>query len=539
MDAEWIKSSTARRIIAHWSDARPAWLWAHDGQTLLWRNEAARFFLGKVKKHGVRFMPEPVPIRGQIARLLRLGSMGRSSLSRIQLLAGEKPISMTCTCTPLDVAGQGLGLLIVGVDPIDPELLGYGEGSAEDPLVTALLPEGADYLLVNEDSQITGGSPHALATYAEEIESEGLPRFDDGDSARVTMAGTELTLTRFVASPHEAMLLLFAPAGVAVERPTIADVRDAEGMDAEIAYDAPDRDEAPQIEPPASNADAVTSEDDTAPADEAGVAEDAETAAAASPGSLASLFDRLADDDGLYGALSAADETYDGPPPPEPERILRPEDPDAAPEGPVAIEDPGVIDLPPASEPEDGHDVDVIGALIEYADEEEATGTEAATPEPAATSAPEAAPDQPDPETEQPDEADATEAEAAGSDAPVVTWRVIGRGFVARHDETRAAAADEGPSDAVQPSGVQSDDAAAEDAPSDDVSAEIVPFVSDNVHPAPGESDELSAVAQFAEDGAADAAEAEHDAAGPEMPDEGEPHETTAANDAAGPADAP
>ena len=54
VDAEWIKSPTARRVLAHWADARPAWLWSQDGETLLWRNEAARFFHGKVKKRGVK-----------------------------------------------------------------------------------------------------------------------------------------------------------------------------------------------------------------------------------------------------------------------------------------------------------------------------------------------------------------------------------------------------------------------------------------------------------------------------------------------------
>ena len=81
MDAEWIKSPTARRILAHWADARPAWLWSQDGETLLWRNEAARFFHGKVKKHGVKLAPEAVPIKGQIARLIRLGSANRLSTS--------------------------------------------------------------------------------------------------------------------------------------------------------------------------------------------------------------------------------------------------------------------------------------------------------------------------------------------------------------------------------------------------------------------------------------------------------------------------
>lgn len=98
MDPEWIRTPTARLVLMHWADARPAWLWSQDGEMLLWRNDAARFFHGRIKKHGVKLAPDAVPIKGQIARLIRLGSMGRPSLSRIQFLAGERPISATCTC---------------------------------------------------------------------------------------------------------------------------------------------------------------------------------------------------------------------------------------------------------------------------------------------------------------------------------------------------------------------------------------------------------------------------------------------------------
>ena len=39
--------------------------------------------------------PQPTPIKGQVARLIRLGSPGRSSLSRMQFLAGGRPTAAT------------------------------------------------------------------------------------------------------------------------------------------------------------------------------------------------------------------------------------------------------------------------------------------------------------------------------------------------------------------------------------------------------------------------------------------------------------
>src|SRR5690606_3490950 len=88
------------------------------------------------------------------------------------------------------------------------------------------------------------------------------------------------------------------------------------------------------------------------------------------PGTLSTLFDRLADDPELYTALSAQDETFTGPPPERPAEVFA----EAEPVLPVmeeAIVEPEPVTLPaetlldePAaveeSEPED----DPIAAMI-------------------------------------------------------------------------------------------------------------------------------------------------------------------------------
>jgi len=104
VNAEWVRSAAARRILVHWADPRPAWLWSADGSTLVWHNGAALLFGAKLKKAGLKLANDAVPIKGQVPRLIRLGSAGRSSLSRIQFLAGGRPISTTCTVTPLELA---------------------------------------------------------------------------------------------------------------------------------------------------------------------------------------------------------------------------------------------------------------------------------------------------------------------------------------------------------------------------------------------------------------------------------------------------
>jgi signal transduction histidine kinase len=306
MDALWIKSPTARRVLEHWADPRPTWLWSADGQTLLWRNLTARFFHGKAKKHGIKLAPEATPIRGQIQRLIRLGSPNRSSLSRIQFLAGDRPISATCACTPLEMANGQMALLIVDVDPISPDLL--DKSIVNDPALEALFPQGADYLLIDDDVQIAGGSPHAIGHIAPVIQSEGLPELDANGSGRIDIEGVALSFTRFKASPQDASLLLFEGTAAAAG---------ASAAPITVNADSPQRWETtepllPIGLPPAEPSAAPTTHSEV---DEHWVTPLQEPAAT---GGLTSLFDRLADDSALFTPLGPDENFAFGQPPTEP-----------------------------------------------------------------------------------------------------------------------------------------------------------------------------------------------------------------------------
>jgi hypothetical protein len=189
VDADWVNSPAARRILVHWADPRPAWLWAADGSLLLWRNGAARLFNARLKKSGLKLAPDPVPIRGQLARLVRLGAPGRSSLSRIQFLAGDKPVSTTCSVTPLEAPDGRQAVLLVAVDPIEPELLALAPDEAE-PQAAALLPGGLAYLLVDPQGQVSAGSRQA---------AELVPLID-ADATRLDYDGNSIAITRLKAT---------------------------------------------------------------------------------------------------------------------------------------------------------------------------------------------------------------------------------------------------------------------------------------------------------------------------------------------------
>jgi signal transduction histidine kinase len=128
MDDRWNILPDARRVQQHEDDSRPAWLWSQDGQTLIWSNAAAALFGSKLKKHGIKLAAPAVPIKGQVARIIRLGSISRTSLARIQFLAGEKPVSATCATTPLQRDNGEAVLLVVGVDAIAEDILAAARG---------------------------------------------------------------------------------------------------------------------------------------------------------------------------------------------------------------------------------------------------------------------------------------------------------------------------------------------------------------------------------------------------------------------------
>lgn len=353
VNADWIKSPTARRVLAHWADARPAWLWSQDGARLIWRNDAARFFRGKIKKHGLKLAPEAVPIRGQVARLVRLGSPGRSSLSRIQFLSGDRPVSTTCACTPLQMPGGEIALLIVAVDPIEPDLLEADPHRAPDAATLQVLPDGAEFLIVDDDSRIAGGSGHALAAYAPLIESEGIPQLPDDDVGMADLAGDKVMLARFRASPNDAILLVFwqpnkgeaggLPAPVLDE--TIIDDREPPlplGLPSTPSLPVQPLSESDNwVEP-------IPDEPDRR--------------------SLSSLFERLADDAGLFTPLTTADEQFVGPPPSVPEAIFVPPE-ESADDVSAIREDEGFV--PESVVMAEAPELDAIGALIASAQAEE------------------------------------------------------------------------------------------------------------------------------------------------------------------------
>ncbi|SFZ86170.1 hypothetical protein SAMN02983003_3345 [Devosia enhydra] len=423
MNAEWIASPSARRVFEHWADARPAWLWSADGAELLWRNTAARLYGARLKKGTLRPGADPVPIKGQVQRLIRLGVLGRPSLSRIRFIAGQSPLSVTCACTPILGDDGTTALLIVGVDPLDPQLLtldstGFGgRGSA------TILPETAHYLLVDAEGTTMDASPDAAGIMAPLLAEQAASGRTPESIETVEHEGVRFTLGCFRASPSDDLLFVLMPAP-RPETDRLAAIRAEEGLDV-LERGAPEP-SAPEAEPllplglPALPVIEATSteEDDSAGPDER---------------PHASLFDRAQDAESMAESKIPA--------------AVEPDE-ETEPAEPLYTEaDEAVAALRPMAEtlafpgPTRRPDADEIAAIIAFAEDEEVmeeddhpapepvfeepTRAEPIVSEPAP--APEAAAAVP--ETVEAVEAPASPDPKAELEAPRVTFRIIGRGL--------------------------------------------------------------------------------------------------------------
>ena len=113
------------------TDPRPAWLWPAEGGDAVWSNASAALLGARIRPTGLERAQAVTPIKGQIARIVRLGLMGRPTRSRMQFIAGRKPLSATCHCTPIRDENDQTFLLVVGVEPIAPDVLAAANATAE------------------------------------------------------------------------------------------------------------------------------------------------------------------------------------------------------------------------------------------------------------------------------------------------------------------------------------------------------------------------------------------------------------------------
>lgn len=141
---------------SHLTDARPAWIWAEDGKTLLWANPAGAAFFGVGTLAALSELSGlgRAPARPHIARVAASGPTERDTIDRLRFYRGLRVMLLTCACRRLDLPNGSSGALIVALD--SPAHAGDGEEAA---LVGFLGGEDHIAVLYRRDGTVlTGGA---------------------------------------------------------------------------------------------------------------------------------------------------------------------------------------------------------------------------------------------------------------------------------------------------------------------------------------------------------------------------------------------
>ncbi|WP_029041731.1 sensor histidine kinase [Cucumibacter marinus] len=188
-----MNSEAAGEVSAFALDPRPAWLWSGDGETLIWRNAAAWLYRAKEKDGALKPAALPVPIKGQVARLVRIGVNGRGSLSRLRFLAGSKPLAATCLCIPQVLDGQRV-LLIIDTQELDADPESFRQALAlpqfEDSPAQAVTDRHGEVIALSDAarallSEPYGGVNRATIEADSGVGSTALPAGPDGETLMV------------------------------------------------------------------------------------------------------------------------------------------------------------------------------------------------------------------------------------------------------------------------------------------------------------------------------------------------------------------
>ncbi len=114
---------------AYLADQRPAWIWAADGQSIVWANAAGAVFFGAKTLNQLSRIEglARAPARPHIARIAKSGSTDRDTIDRLRFYRGLRVMLLTCLCRRLTLPDGSAGALIVATD-----LPATGIGSNKD-----------------------------------------------------------------------------------------------------------------------------------------------------------------------------------------------------------------------------------------------------------------------------------------------------------------------------------------------------------------------------------------------------------------------
>ncbi|MCT4655967.1 MAG: ATP-binding protein [Cohaesibacter sp.] len=186
-------------------DPRPAWVWNHEGNRIIWSNAAGLAFFNETSMDALldRTFGDVHPARRHLARLALNSRPNTPLLDRLRFFLGVKAVTTTCLCKRLEVAGESMVLVL----STDAQVEKLSEEQAARKLVDALSanpggmadPDKEQILsaIMDGDSKVLAASDgfESLVTVSEKIDmllqgADGetglaIDLLDEGDEPRV------------------------------------------------------------------------------------------------------------------------------------------------------------------------------------------------------------------------------------------------------------------------------------------------------------------------------------------------------------------
>ncbi|MCV6547936.1 MAG: ATP-binding protein [Cohaesibacter sp.] len=139
-------------------DPRPAWVWNHEGNRIIWSNAAGLAFFQESDMQSLldRTFGDVHPARRHLARLALNSRTNAPLLDRLRFFLGMNAVTTTCLCKKLEVEGESMVLVLstdADIDKLD-------EAESATRLIEALSPNPPVL------SAIMDGDSHVLAASA-------------------------------------------------------------------------------------------------------------------------------------------------------------------------------------------------------------------------------------------------------------------------------------------------------------------------------------------------------------------------------------
>ncbi len=153
-------------------DPRPAWVWNHEGNRIIWSNAAGLAFFQERDMQALldRTFGDVHPARRHLARLALNSRLNAPLLDRLRFFLGVSAVTTTCLCKRLEVEGESM-VLVLATDADLPKL---DEEQSASRLVEALSPHTSVLsAIMDGDSRVLAASSgfESLVDFSEDIDA--------------------------------------------------------------------------------------------------------------------------------------------------------------------------------------------------------------------------------------------------------------------------------------------------------------------------------------------------------------------------------